>query len=263
MAGRVIRFALTSVTPIHKSIPFLVESFCNRIRNGSWRCSPTDVELKEGNKTEMLKINSLGAMCDAMTEVKEGAYTPEARLPSSPIIFDCGANIGFTIRQFKKDYPDSTIHAFEAAKENIELLEYNTRQLKNVRINHAAVSDFQGKTTINIHKEPNSSSIKNIPGAIRTERTSVLTLKGYMEENKIPRIDLLKLDIEGSELDALNGLKEKIGTVGVIVGEAHHDLVDLEEFKRFLEERGFRLEKWQKQKKGIHYLFEAVNKSVH
>ena len=54
------------------------------------------------------------------------------------------------------------------------------------------------------------------------------------------RVDLLKIDVEGSELDALKGLGARLETVQVIVGEMHETLVDEAAFYRFLEDRGFR-----------------------
>lgn len=62
-----------------------------------------------------------------------------------------------------------------------------------------------------------------------------------MATNGIERIDLLKLDVEGSELDALEGRCERKSDVGVIIGGAHETCVDVTEFYSFLDEHGFQL----------------------
>src|SRR5690606_32260101 len=54
----------------------------------------------------------------------------------SPLIVDCGANIGLSTLYFKSQYPQSRIIAFEPDKQNIELLKHNIaiNKLENIQI---------------------------------------------------------------------------------------------------------------------------------
>ena len=73
------------------------------------------------------------------------------------------------------------------------------------------------------------------------EYVLLVGLADYMATKKIAKIDLLKLDIEGAELDALKGLGDRIADVDVIIGEVRETLVDETEFYRYLTSYGFRV----------------------
>ena len=62
-----------------------------------------------------------------------------------------------------------------------------------------------------------------------------------MDAEKLNRIDLLSLDVEGRALDVLVGLRERIRDVSVFVGEVHEKLVDESKFYRFLDQHGSRI----------------------
>ena len=66
------------------------------------------------------------------------------------------------------------------------------------------------------------------------------TLAAHMAATGIRRIDILKIDVEGAELEVLAGLGDRIGDVGVIVGELHEKVVDAAEVYGFLKDAGFR-----------------------
>ena len=51
----------------------------------------------------------------------------------------------------------------------------------------------------------------------------IIPLSSYLIENKIDKVDFLKIDTEGYELEVLNGLKNKISDVKVIFFEHHYD----------------------------------------
>ncbi|MBT8425567.1 MAG: FkbM family methyltransferase, partial [Silicimonas sp.] len=61
----------------------------------------------------------------------------------------------------------------------------------------------------------------------------------YTKNCGLTRIDLLKLDIEGAELDALIGLGDRIADVSVIVGEVHEAMVDSDAIYEHLASNSF------------------------
>ena len=63
-------------------------------------------------------------------------------------------------------------------------------------------------------------------------------LDDIINELKIKKIDFLKIDIEGAELEALKGAEKSLKITRNIAMELHYDGED-EEVKKFLEERGF------------------------
>ena len=54
-------------------------------------------------------------------------------------------------------------------------------------------------------------------------KTQILTLASFLKKNKIKKIDYLKTDTEGYELNVIKGLKEHIKNVKVIQFEHHYN----------------------------------------
>lgn len=85
---------------------------------------------------------------------------------------------------------------------------------------------------------------------------SCVNLADYLREKRIDRVDLLKVDVEGSELDVIEGLGPLLENVGVIAGELHERLVDEAAFYRYVESRGFKRVKRSRARENIVHLFE-------
>ena len=114
-------------------------------------------------------------------------------------ILDGGGNIGLTAAYFSSKYPGATVLSVEPDKDNFELLRQNTSAYKNVvpfnagiwnRSTHLIAKDLGlGNNSIVVEE-----SDENDPGAI-----PALSIPDLMQKMNWPRIDILKLDVEGSE----------------------------------------------------------------
>lgn len=148
--------------------------------------------------------------------------------------------------------------------ENFEFLEENLGPYPEVRLNRAAVGREAGELTLHHQEFAGMHSLVDGAGASGGETVPVLTLADYLDDNGIAAVDLLKLDIEGSELDALIGLGDRIADVGLILGEVHESIVDTEAFYAHLTEHGFRIvwKTYFREGPGSHvHNFEAVNEA--
>ncbi len=263
-AGKILG-ALRLFSPPHKVIIALARGQFNSPSEGTWKHDPVKLYLKHlGTRVES---NSLWQSGTVMHEISSGAYAVSVRLPENPVIVDCGANTGLVTIYLSRKYGGAKVYAIEASSENHELLKQNTNQLEGVTATRAAVSDEHGKEGKLFLSERGIGSHslfrKQVKGThVGTESVPLLRLDQYMKEQGLDKIDLLKLDIEGSELKALKGLGKKLNATGVIVGEVHAAVVDPEKFKKFLETRGFRITKWEAADQ-LHTIFEAVNSQVH
>lgn len=166
---------------------------------------------------------------------------------SDPCIIDCGANIGMAIFFFKFFYPASKIIAFEPDQESFTFLKENieNNQFKDVVIHNLAVSDKEGEVIF--YSDTINPFLKTtIRGAIIPEKLSmskVLTapLSGFINGP----IDLLKIDIEGSEDIVILELAQtnKLMQVEEMIIEYHPDIVTklkpLHQFVLFLKDNHF------------------------
>lgn len=149
----------------------------------------------------------------------------------SPIIFDCGSNIGFATIFFKWLYPESTIYAFEPDKNTFELLKYNVdkNNLKNIYLYNCAITDKIGYIDFYVDSEaPGSLIMSAKKERISADKVTVesITLTSVIEKHGIEAIDFMKMDIEGSEFEAINDLANNnhINIINRFVIEYHHKM---------------------------------------
>lgn len=143
--------------------------------------------------------------------LEQYAYYNLVRAKSGDYVIDGGACYGDTALYFSNLVGDSgKVFAFEFVDENIAI--FNQNIALNPHINN-----------ITLVKRPlysNSSTIVSydgVGGSARLEKDSAknntittLSIDDFMVESKIPRMDFIKFDIEGSELEALKGAKNTI-----------------------------------------------------
>jgi FkbM family methyltransferase len=156
------------------------------------------------------------------------------KLPTFPskndlIIIDLGANEGFYTLMVKKLAPKSRViavepnpSAFKTLKKNIE-----ANKLENVIAVNKAVSSKNGKIIFEIVKGRTTVGALKVYRKYRKryklEKISVssVTLEKLCNTYKIDNIDLLKIDIEGSELEILKSSKNVLPRVRKVVIEYH------------------------------------------
>lgn len=186
----------------------------------------------------------------------EDQYKIESPVPHGPTIIDAGGNIGFSSLLFLGEYAPTQVHVFEPSDENFQFLEKNLAGEDVVKLNKAAVGLESGKSTLHHGEFAGMHSLTPFEGAEGGEAVNVLSLADYMDAHDLAQIDILKLDIEGGELDALNGLCERIRDVNVIVGEVHEAIVDTDAVYDLLASNDFDVV-WKK------YFREGPTSQVH
>lgn len=147
-------------------------------------------------------------------------------LGKDPVIFDVGAFIGNFALVSNVLYEGSKIFSFEPVSETYSLLDANTEGYSNIETHNIALGDFDGKKTIYFTSnsmdrssfEKNSFSKGEITGS---QEINVSKMSSFVIKNKIPRIDLLKVDVEGVEYQVLKGSLEILDRVNNIIVEIH------------------------------------------
>lgn len=119
-------------------------------------------------------------------------------LKKNSIIFDLGANVGYYSAIFSFYSPKGKIFAFEPSHKNFNLLKSNVKSYSNIHLSNNAVSNFTGEKKDIIH------SIWNVETEERLFK--FIKIDDFIVQNKINEIDLIKIDIDGYELEALQGM---------------------------------------------------------
>lgn len=116
-------------------------------------------------------------------------------------IIDGGANIGLATVYLKIRYPDAKIIAVEPDHSNFEMLLKNTRPFENIVCYNKGIWNSNTKLKIINKDAGNESFVLNAVdiNEINTDTIDAITINSIVKDNNIKNIELLKLDIEGSE----------------------------------------------------------------
>ena len=142
-------------------------------------------------------------------------------------IIDAGAYIGTTSIVFAEAFPESTIVALEPSRENFALLLRNTRRHPNTKVLNEALGGVEGTAALYDpgEKEWGYSTVEGRTTATPLHRVAVTTVPALLKQFSRTGVDILKLDIEGSEIDVLDNSAPWLDSVCVVVAETHDWLV--------------------------------------
>jgi FkbM family methyltransferase len=150
-----------------------------------------------------------------------GAYEPELvsllkkTLKAGMTVLDLGANIGyFSVIAAALVGENGQVHAFEPMPHNLVRLRKNLEPFHWTIVHPYAVGNVTGEVSIHYSdKETGWASIhdKHPLGNLPCKSAvSATRLDDWLQTNSVNRIDFIKLDIEGSELDALRGARQTL-----------------------------------------------------
>ena len=134
----------------------------------------------------------------------EQQYAFRAR-SETPRVLDCGANIGLSVLYLKLLYPAARITAFEPSPEAFPLFQANVATFAGVTLEQKALAGSASELTIfGVPGERASLRATTVEqaGTEALAAVEAVPLSGYLEEP----VDLLKLDVEGREVEILHEL---------------------------------------------------------
>jgi FkbM family methyltransferase len=127
----------------------------------------------------------------------------------SDICVDVGANIGFYTLCFAKKAIRGMVHSFEPVPLNYHIMAVNalSNGFSNVVLNNCAVGDANCEAEFCVAKDGAFSSLVDTGRnpIVLTMKTRLVTLDSYCHAQSLPRIDVLKVDVEGAEMTVLRG----------------------------------------------------------
>jgi FkbM family methyltransferase len=160
-----------------------------------------------------------------------------------PLIIDCGSNIGLSVIYFKMLFSESKVIGFEPDPTIFDLLNYNLESFKysGLDLNNSAI--WKENTTLTFKKGYLDGHIVED----RNESSDFISVKAVRLRDlleKYDKVDFLKIDIEGAELDVLEDCSSYLNKVDNLFIEFHNKggryLKELNKLLLILENNGFR-----------------------
>ena len=147
---------------------------------------------------------------------------------NNSIILDIGANIGDVTDIMMKKY-DPNIYCYEP---NISCYNYMLKRFKKnskIKIFNVAVSNFSGKAFLYFHKKATNISEFNERSSLKKEKDELdinkkievncIDIKEILEKHN--QIDLIKIDIEGSEYEVMPEIIKNKDKIKMVLCETH------------------------------------------
>lgn len=166
-----------------------------------------------------------------------------------PVIFDVGANIGQSVEAYRNRYPGSEIHSFEPNPEAFCQLKAKWGKQHNIFLYPCALNSKSGRFPFHatkvseagslLHPDPKLMQLSlNKKYDFQLIEVDCTTLDRICKEKNISNIDILKLDVQGCELETLKGGINllKSGAVSLLYVEVNfaETYVDQMKFKDLL-----------------------------
>jgi FkbM family methyltransferase len=142
-------------------------------------------------------------------------------VPPDGVVFDVGAHSGQFTKLFARMVPHGHVHAFEPGSYALSLLQKvcALHRLRNITVHRCGLGDADATLRLNVPIKKSGSLGFGLsfigdpagrPGDIASEDIHIRRLDDIVAEAGITRADLIKADIEGSELRMLVGAKDTL-----------------------------------------------------
>ena len=167
------------------------------------------------------------------------------RLNKSIVLFDVGSHNGETVILFHNQLKVDFFHCFEPSSENFLKMKKILQKKKLLdigKLNNFALGEKSEEKFLNFTKETSSSSlndfnlsskyfkkkmkilnVNNINQYYKKEKILDKKLDDYVEDLNLEKIDILKIDTEGYEINVLKGAVNNLKKIKYIYFEHHYD----------------------------------------
>ena len=158
-------------------------------------------------------------------------YYP-VKIKNDDVVFDVGANIGLSVINFSHKGAKNIV-AIEPEPQNFKMLKLNcTSNNINAKLLNVAVSNKSG--IVHFGSTGGTASVKN----------DGISVNAMSLDDIVSRLNvgptIVKMDIEGYEVNALNGFKQGISTVKQFIIETHSPELE-NDVVQILRQQGFKI----------------------
>ena len=203
LLGRSRCFAWYMMLPAKRRLPWLTgRTVVLRLRVGGERR-----RLAFSDRSELIAFEEI--FCDGEYDL------PLRRSPST--IIDAGANVGASVLWYRSKYPQARIIAVEPDPTTVRKLTVTLAGVPGVEIVAAALTKSAGRVQMVQSAHSWASRVVDEQSGL-TVGVQGISLGDLLRDRGLSRVDLLKLDIEGSEWDVL---PDAVAVADDIVVEVH------------------------------------------
>lgn len=196
---------------IDKKFPFLVDLYKKVYavvtKNGEVKVKiPLGLKLLVSNKDcgVGMYLRTKGEFESVQTKLFLDALKP------GMIVFDIGANVGYySVLASKMVGVKGKVYAFEPDPNSVKLLKKNIalNKCRNVVVVPYAVGGKDGAAILSIDEANPGESYLGGNGTKKQIMVWAIALDSFVQKRKIAKVNVVKMDIEGAEVDVLNGGK--------------------------------------------------------
>lgn len=149
--------------------------------------------------------------------------------PCVSTVVDLGSHVGVSVLWFRGMYPHAEIVAVEPHPDTFRRLQRNVGHLDRVHLVNAAVGGSNERRMLFSSSASWAASLHRQPELTRSDEVTCRRLDDLLEELGVGSVDLLKLDIEGSEGEVLSAFSG-LARVGTLICEYHRELNAMDAF---------------------------------
>lgn len=161
-------------------------------------------------------------------ELLELILMTEPELQNVANIYDIGSNIGTWTLLVKSLFPQAEVHAFEPLEVHANAFNHNCHKLTGVHLHRFCLGNKEGSGVMNVSSYSDASSLLQATDLefrefgikkIGEQPVEIKRLRDLIDAEIVPLADIVKLDIQGYELEALKGIGEHLHAVKFIICE--------------------------------------------
>jgi len=141
---------------------------------------------------------------------------------SPKLIIDAGANTGLASVFFASKFPEAQIMAIEPDSSNFEIMQKNISSFKNIKAYKSGIWNKDTYLKVRNTKSEKWSFIVEEVSEQEENSFLSLTINTLLQNSGFKEIDILKIDIEGSEKEVFtDNYEEWLSKVNILIIELH------------------------------------------
>jgi FkbM family methyltransferase len=167
-------------------------------------------------------MSSLGTLQSNIVDFHREVVDTGLLCGAQPTILDIGANVGQFCFAAKLFYPSARVLSFEADPDTFALLRRNAGDLPDVTLHNVALASRDDERTFYRHTFSTMSSFLPYPDCSYAGADKQITLSTRRLDDVISRetaFDLVKIDVEGYELEVIEGGVEVLRMAHLLLAE--------------------------------------------